>query len=81
MKGFLSLVTVTLITVFCGLIIMAFYSEPFDNWQNQERLQAYTETRENTVPARLGEIQHVQTTEAPQPAIAYTASVRSCPGP
>ncbi|MBT2581369.1 hypothetical protein [Planococcus sp. ISL-109] len=81
MKGFLSLVTITLIAVFCGLIILAFYSEPFENWQNQERLQAYTETRENTVPQRHGKVRQAGATEASQPITAYTASVRSCPAP
>lgn len=81
MKGFLSLLTVTLIAVVCGLIFLTFYSEPFEDWQNQERLQAYTETRENTSPEQHGEVQQVVATKTEQPVTAYTASVRSCPAP
>lgn len=79
MKGFLSLLGITLIAAFCGLILLGFYNEPFEDWQNQERLQAYTETRENIVPERHGDVQ-----QAVAPAMAFTAYVdesASCPAP
>lgn len=79
MKGFLSLLGITLIAVFCGLILLTFY-EPFDEWQNRERLQAYTETRDNTI--QVGSAG--QSKAFPQPAqtvAAFADRSASCPAP
>ncbi len=81
MKGFLSLLAVALIAVFCGVIFLTFHSESFGNWESQQRLHAYSETRNNTVPDQQG--MQTAAIEAPvgQFAAAYTASIRSCPAP
>jgi|GEM_PF-5761545 len=81
MKGFLSLLGITLIAAFCGLILLGFYNEPFEDWQNQERLQAYTETRDNLLPDQTGNIQQAVAPERSTQPLLYADASASCPAP
>lgn len=45
MKGFLSFLGITLITVAFGSILLLFYGNPLEELKNQERQQAYQEMR------------------------------------
>lgn len=45
MKGFLSFLGITLITVAFGSILLLFYGNPIEELKNQERQQAYQEMR------------------------------------
>ncbi|MDQ0429709.1 hypothetical protein QOZ98_002537 [Planomicrobium stackebrandtii] len=80
MKGFLSLLGVTLIVGACGLILLSFYGNPLEKVISQERMYAYIETRQNDLP----EIppQNQMTTEIPEQAAftttAFTAIDNSC---
>lgn len=47
MKGFLSLLGITLIVGAFGLILLSFYGNPLEEMNSQERMYAYMETREN----------------------------------
>ncbi|AUD12848.1 MULTISPECIES: hypothetical protein [unclassified Planococcus (in: firmicutes)] len=81
MKGFLSLLGITLIAVFCGLILLGFYNEPFEDWQNQERLQAYTETRDNLMPEQTGNVQQAVAPGRSTQILLYADASASCPAP
>lgn len=50
MKGFLSLLGITLIVVAFGLISFSFYGNPLEELKSQQRMQAYIETRQNHFP-------------------------------
>ena len=50
MKGFLSLLGITLIVGACGLILLSFYGNPLEKAISQERMYAYIETRQNDMP-------------------------------
>lgn len=47
MKGFLSLLGITLIVGAFGLILLSFYGNPLEEVRSQERMYAYSETRQN----------------------------------
>ncbi|RLQ90816.1 hypothetical protein [Planomicrobium sp. Y74] len=47
MKGFLSFLGITLITVAFGSILLLFYGNPLEELKSQERQQAYQEMRTN----------------------------------
>lgn len=47
MKGFLSLLGITLIVGAFGLILLSFYGNPLEEVRSQERMYAYIETRQN----------------------------------
>lgn len=47
MKGFLSLLGITLIVGACGLILFSYSGDPLEELKSQERLYAYMETRQN----------------------------------
>lgn len=47
MKGFLSLLGITLIVGAFGLILLSFYGNPLEELKSQERMYTYMETREN----------------------------------
>lgn len=47
MKGFLSLLGITIIVGAFGLILLSFYGNPLEEMNSQERMYAYMETREN----------------------------------
>ncbi|RNF39170.1 hypothetical protein EEX84_10740 [Planococcus salinus] len=47
MKGFLSLLGITLIVGAFGLISLSFYGNPLEELKSQQRMQAYIETRQN----------------------------------
>ncbi|MBU9672423.1 hypothetical protein KQ939_10825 [Planococcus sp. CP5-4] len=81
MKGFLSLLGITLIAAFCGLILLGFYNEPFEDWQNQERLQAYTETRDNLLSEQTGNIQQAVAPGRSTHPLLYADASASCPAP
>lgn len=81
MKGFLSLLGITLIAAFCGSILLGFYNEPFEDWQNQERLQAYTETRDNLMPEQAGNVQQATATRRSTQTLLYADASASCPAP
>ncbi|WP_404467039.1 hypothetical protein [Planococcus rifietoensis] len=81
MKGFLSLLGITLIAVFCGLILLGFYNEPFEDWQNQERLQAYTETRDNLMPEQTSNVQQAVAPGRSTQTLLYADASASCPAP
>lgn len=81
MKGFLSLLGITLTAAFCGLILLGVYNEPFEDWQNQERLQAYTETRDNLMPEQTSGIQQAAATGHSMQTLLYTDASASCPAP
>ena len=80
MKGFLSLLGITLIAGAFGLILLSFYGNPLEKVITQERMYAYIETRQNVLP----EIpqQNQVTTEIPEQAAfttaAFTAIDNSC---
>lgn len=50
MKGFLSLLGITLIVGAFGLILLSFYGNPLEKAISQERMYAYIETRQNDLP-------------------------------
>jgi hypothetical protein len=50
MKGFLSLLGITLIVGAFGLILLSFSDNPLEELKKQERMYAYTETRQNHSP-------------------------------
>ncbi|MBD8015256.1 hypothetical protein QL992_03785 [Microbacterium sp. APC 3898] len=50
MKGFLSLLGITLIVGAFGLILLSFYGNPLEKAISQERMYAYIETRQNDFP-------------------------------
>ncbi|MEZ0480917.1 hypothetical protein [Planococcus sp. SSTMD024] len=81
MKGFLSLLGITLIAAFCGLILLGFYTEPFEDWQNQERLEAYTETRDHLMPEQTGKVQQAIATGRSTQTLLYADASASCPAP
>ena len=81
MKGFLSLLGVTLVAAFCGLILLGIYNEPFEDWQNQERLQAYTETRDNLIPEQTGTVQQALAPGRSIQTLLYADASTSCPAP
>lgn len=47
MKGFLSLLGITLIVGAFGLILLTFIGNPLEDWKSDERMHAYIETRQN----------------------------------
>lgn len=47
MKGFLSLLGITLIVGAFGLILLSFSNTPLEELKKQERMHAYMETRQN----------------------------------
>ncbi|WP_422122086.1 hypothetical protein DHX103_09650 [Planococcus sp. X10-3] len=47
MKGFLSFLGITLITIACGAILLSFYGNPLEDLKSQERQLAYQEMRAN----------------------------------
>lgn len=47
MKGFLSLLGITLIVGAFGLILLSFSDNPLEELKKQERMYAYMETRQN----------------------------------
>ncbi|MDN7229009.1 hypothetical protein QWY22_02140 [Planococcus liqunii] len=47
MKGFLSLLGITLIVGAFGLILLSYSGDPLEDLKSQERLYAYMETRQN----------------------------------
>lgn len=47
MKGFLSLLGITLIVGAFGLILLSFYGNPLEELRSEERMYAYIETRQN----------------------------------
>jgi hypothetical protein len=47
MKGFLSLLGITLIVGAFGLILLTFIVNPLEDWKSEERMHAYIETRQN----------------------------------
>jgi len=47
MKGFLSLLGITLIVGAFGLILLSYSGNPLEELKSQERLYAYMETRQN----------------------------------
>ncbi|MBZ5200916.1 hypothetical protein HU147_06765 [Planomicrobium chinense] len=47
MKGFLSLLGITLIVGAFGLILLSYSGDPLEELKSQERLYAYMETRQN----------------------------------
>jgi hypothetical protein len=47
MKGFLSLLGITLIVSALGLILLIFIGNPLEDWKSKERMYAYIETRQN----------------------------------
>ncbi|ANU14999.1 hypothetical protein B481_2921 [Planococcus halocryophilus Or1] len=49
MKGFLSLLGITLIAGACGLILLTFYNNPLEKAISQESMHAYIETRQNNI--------------------------------
>lgn len=80
MKGFLSLLGITLIVGACGLILFSFYGNPLEKVISQERMYAYTETRQNDLPEIPSKNQ--VTTEIPEQAAftttAFAAIDNSC---
>ncbi|AIY04281.1 hypothetical protein Plano_0316 [Planococcus sp. PAMC 21323] len=50
MKGFLSLLGITLIAGACGLILLTFYNNPLEKAISRESMHAYIETRQNNIP-------------------------------
>ncbi|MGH2318927.1 hypothetical protein [Planococcus sp. 4-30] len=80
MKGFLSLLGITLIVGAFGLILLSFYGNPLEKAISQERLYAYIETRQNDLP-EIPE-QNQVTAEIPAQAAftttAFTAMDNSC---
>ncbi|WP_416143934.1 hypothetical protein [Planococcus koreensis] len=50
MKGFLSLLGITLIVGAFGLILLSFSDNPLEELKKQERMYAYMETRQNHSP-------------------------------
>ncbi len=81
MKGFLSLLGVTLIAVLCGTILLGIYNEPFEDWQNQERLQAYTETRDHLMPEQTSTVQQAIAPGRSTQNLSYADASASCPAP
>lgn len=53
MKGFLSLLGITLIVGAFGLILFSFYGNPLEELKSQERMYAYNETRQNHSAAEM----------------------------
>ncbi|TWT24730.1 hypothetical protein [Planomicrobium sp. CPCC 101110] len=47
MKGFLSLLGITLIVGAFGLILIIFIDNPLEEWKSDERMYAYIETRQH----------------------------------
>ncbi|PSL40454.1 hypothetical protein B0H99_105232 [Planomicrobium soli] len=47
MKGFLSLLGITLIVSAFGLILMIFIGNPLEEWKSDERMYAYIEMRQH----------------------------------
>jgi len=80
MKGFLSLLGITLIVGAFGLILLSFYGNPLEKAISQERMYAYIETRQNDLP-EVPERNQV-TTEIPAQAAftttAFMAMDNSC---
>lgn len=68
MKGFLSLLGITLIVGAFGLILLSFSDNPLEELKKQERMYAYTETRQNhtadpslSMPAEASAGKHLAT--------------------
>ncbi|MCH4826491.1 MAG: hypothetical protein N2C11_05045 [Planococcus sp. (in: firmicutes)] len=80
MKGFLSLLGITLIAGACGLILLTFYNNPLEKAISRESMHAYIETRQNNVPEVTQ--QNQLATEIPEQAAftttAYMAIDNSC---
>ncbi|MBT2570602.1 hypothetical protein [Planococcus sp. ISL-110] len=80
MKGFLSLLGITLIVGACGLILLSFSGNPLEKAVSQERMYAYIETRQNDLPEILP--QNQVTSEIPEQAAftttAFMAIDNSC---
>ncbi|TAA72607.1 hypothetical protein [Planococcus salinarum] len=47
MKGFLSFLGITLITIAFGAILFSFYGNPLEDFKKQERQQVFQEMRAN----------------------------------
>lgn len=62
MKGFLSLLGITLIVGAFGLILLSFYGNPLEELNSQERMYAYMETRENhSTETAIPDIEELET--------------------
>ncbi|MDN7243251.1 hypothetical protein QWY14_15710 [Planococcus sp. N028] len=70
MKGFLSLLGITLIVGAFGLILFIFIDNPLEEWKSDEKMYAYIETRQN----HSAEIT-TQNASATEPMIATTHKV------
>ncbi|ANU24421.1 hypothetical protein [Planococcus donghaensis] len=80
MKGFLSLLGITLIAGACGLILLTFYNNPLEKAISQESMHAYIETRQNKISEAA--LKNKLTTEISEKAAftttAYMAIDNSC---
>lgn len=62
MKGFLSFLGITLITIAFGAILLSFYGNPLEDLKSQERQLAYQEMRAN--PSAQADTNKVSATSA-----------------
>ncbi len=71
MKGFLSLLGITLIVGAFGLILLSFSNTPLEELKKQERMHAYMETRQN----HTADHDHEQRLTAESSAIEHSTPV------
>ena len=84
MKGFLSLLGITLIVGAFGLILFSFYGNPLEELKSQERMYAYNETRQNHSAAEMNFTNDIIDPATVNTAIAaplYMESDLSCERP
>lgn len=80
MKGFLSLLGITLIVAAFGLITFSFYGNPLEELTSQERKYAYNETRQNHA-AQTASYSTFDTEDATSIAMFSLDSGNSCENP
>lgn len=84
MKGFLSLLGITLIVIAFGLISLSFYGNPLEELKSQERMQVYIETRQNHSADALTPAEHPAipvSMAAPETADSHFNYMDSCEKP
>ncbi|HSJ36781.1 MAG TPA: hypothetical protein VK945_01035 [Planococcus sp. (in: firmicutes)] len=78
MKGFLSFLGITLITIAFGSILFSFYGNPLEDLKNQERQQAFQEMRANhSAPADTYTVSNLSAKNGD--ANFYMEDAQSCP--
>lgn len=75
MKGFLSFLGITLITIAFGAILLSFYGNPLEDLKSQERQLAYQEMRANPSDIQMASNQFADNGEY----IFQIESGESCP--